>query len=399
MKRVLLISYVFPPEPSPGALRPSYLARYLPQFGWEATVLTHSAGVPPFSADVVRTEDVALWFSRLPYRLQDAILVPDTTVRWVPRALETGTELLKTRTFDAILGTALPASVHVVGAALARRSGLPWIADYRDPWTPSSYVRRGPLRGAFEHRLERKLLAGASAITTISEPIAQHLRRVHAGKDVSVIPNGHDPAEWDTVPAHTPQRFDLVYTGSMYDGKRSPELLFRALDRLRAEGSETGRAARVHFYGPSSGNVTGAATQRGLGLAVRVHGVVSRGDAMRAQRSAAALLIFLNTDPATSHELGSKILEYAGARRPILAFGPRDSTVRAFIERHGLGWFASNEDEAVGAVQSAYAHFLKGSPDLENDTRALPSAVDVAREFARRLDAVSPARTAVKEAS
>ena len=392
--RVLLVSYVFPPEPSPGSARPSFIARYLPRFGWDVTVLTHSSGTPPFKADVEHAGDVLNWVGRLPFRVQDALLVPDATARWIPRAVARGRELLSHGGFDALLSTALPATVHLTAAALAKEFSLPWLADYRDPWTGSLYVRRPFPRSAFERAMEKRALCHARAITTVSEPIAQQLRALHPGKSVTVIPNAVDAAEWEPVRAQKPDRFDLVYTGSMYDGKRKPDILFAALAAMRAAGDAAALETAVHFYGPNSGTVPSAAAAYGLTECVHVHGLVPRADAMSRQRSAAALLIFLNTDPKTAGELGSKVLEYAGARRPIVAFGPPGSAVGEFLTRHRLGWFASTPEQAAAALRSAYEHFTSGSPDVQIDSRELPSATALAERFAYQLDSITRRRGA-----
>jgi glycosyltransferase involved in cell wall biosynthesis len=388
MKRLLLLSYVFPPQPSPGALRPSYLTRYLPQFGWDVTVLTNSSDPPPFDANVLHVAGAGgALISRLPFRLRDSLLMPDVTVPWIGPALRAGLKALRGRKYDAILSTALPASVHLAASRLARASSLPWIADYRDPWSGNAYVHRGALRTALEHHQERSALRAAQCLTTISVAIAEQLRTFHNRGDVYVIPNAYDPAEWEGIEQQHPARFDLCYTGSMYDGKRSPDLLFEAVARLRAERDPVGKAARIHFYGPNSSNVAISAERMGVTLSVSEHGVVPRREAMLAQRGSAALLIFLNMDSATATEMGSKFLEYIGARRPILAFGPQHSVMRDFIRRHRLGWFASDVDQAKQALRAAYAHFTGGSRDLQIDTQAFPTAPDLARRFAERLDA------------
>lgn len=408
MKRVLLIAHVFPPEPSPGALRPGYLAHYLPQYGWEATVLTQSVGTPPFPARVVTTGKVVSAFeSRLrsslaarstdPYSplrrrlraVKDMMLFPDATAPWIRVARGLGSNVLQREHFDAILSTALPSTVHVVAADLARRSGLPWIADYRDPWAGNAYVKRGPVRTFLEEHLERRLLRRAACITTISRPIAAQLETFHRRPDVHVIPNAYDPAEWEPIADVAPPRFDLCYTGSMYDGKRTPDLLFAAIAQLRTARDAAATAARVHFYGPNSDNVAQSAVRFGVTLNVRQHGVVARPQAMRAQRASAALLIFLNMDPATGTEMGSKFLEYLGARRPIIAFGPANSVMRDVIRRHRLGWFASDVEEAKAALRAAYSRFNAGTHELTVDSRAFPTARELARRFAERLDAVT----------
>jgi hypothetical protein len=407
MKRLLLVAQVFPPAPSPGALRPGYLARYLAQFGWNVTTLTETAEEPPFPARVIHTgsQSPALGdrirtriaaHAADPYspvrvmlrELKEMLLFPDATAQWMAPAIRAGSKLLSTEHYDAILSTAHPPSVHVVAWILARKYGLPWIADYRDPWAGNAYLRRGPLRSMLERLLERGMLHRAKAITTISQPIADQIGSFHRRRDVHVIPNAYDPSDWDAIPDTIPRRFDLCYTGSMYDGKRSPELLFAALAQLRAAGDPAGQAARVHFYGQNSDNVAGSALRCGVNLIVRQHGKVPRSTAMRAQRSAAALLIFLNMDPATAHEMGSKYLEYLGARRPIIAFGPPGSVMRPFIDKHGLGWYASNVTEAEHAIRSAYARFETGRIDVAFNAREIPSARQLAATFAGVLDAV-----------
>ena len=408
MKRLLLVTYVFPPAPSPGAQRPGYLARYLPQFGWNVTVLTNTAEPPPFPAKVVcagkssRPAAIAPIAGppnsplRVALRgLRELVLFPDTTALWMSPAIAAGTSILQEQRYDAILSTALPPSVHVIAWTLAKKFKIPWIADYRDPWRGNAYVRRGVLRLAAEGLLERGMIHRARALTTISEPIAEQLSAFHKRRDVHVIPNAFDPAEWDAIPDAKPQRFDLCFTGSMYDGKRNPELLFEALAQLRAEHDASGQAARVHFYGPNSSNVTASAARLGLSLQVRQHGAVPRANALLAQRSAAALLIFLNMDPATGKEMGSKYLEYMGAHRPIIAIGPKNSIMRDFIDRTGTGWFASDVEGCKAAIRHAYQTFQSGSYEARRDTSAIPSARNLARRFADVLDeavAQSPLR-------
>lgn len=391
MKRLLLVAYHFPPDAAAGAVRPGYLSRYLPEAGWDVRVLT-----------LPRTETPAQQLMRRPvsdtplvaalrnfrWQIKETLFFPDTTAAWIPGALKRGIKMLENEHFDAIVSTAHPPSVHVVGWLLARRSGLPWIADYRDPWADNAYLRRGPLRTAMERLLERGMIRRAQRITAISQPVAEQIAEFHR-RDVAVIPNAYDPADWNDIPQAAPARFDLCFTGSMYEGKRSPDLLFEAVARLRAKGDPAGTAARIHFYGPNSSNVDASASRCGVTLQVRRHGLVPRQQAMRAQRSAAALLIFLNMDPATAKEMGSKYLEYVGARRPILAIGPRESVMRGFLEEHGLGWFASTPEEAEHALRAAYARFASGEWEVSAESRDILTARQMAARFADLLESVS----------
>jgi glycosyltransferase involved in cell wall biosynthesis len=405
---LLLIAYAFPPEPVAGALRPGFLAKYLPEFGWEVTVLTRPIGHAR-TGDVVEAavfgEDAerrlrgrllsngtsASLTSPSPLRRalrwgREALYFPDRNAGWIVPAIRRGIELTRARRFDAVLSTAMPATVHVAGAAVASFAKLPWIADYRDPWSGNAYVTRGPVRRALEEALERLLIRRADAVTTISEPIAATLRAFHR-RAVAVIPNAADPAQFAGVAQARRERFGLCYTGTLYDGKRTPALLFEALAELRRE-RDPAADARVTFFGPNGDHVDELARAYGVDSLVERHGTVPRDEALAAQRNSSTLLAFLNMDEATASEMGSKIYEHAAARRPTIAFGPRASVVRDYVERHGLGWFASDLGEAKDALRRAYRRYAAGDGDLELAPGAIFHARDLARAFAERLESL-----------
>jgi glycosyltransferase involved in cell wall biosynthesis len=414
MKRLLLIAYHFPPEPVAGAVRPGYLARYLREYGWDVTVLTRPLGDPGFPCDTVtaglptaafqarmrQSFDARGMSSHSPLRsmlrrVKETMLVPDNTVPWVPGAIRAGLSATETKHFDAILSTALPASVHLVGAAIARKRNIPWIADYRDQWAGNYYAGRGPVRSTIERILERTLISRAATLTTISDAIAERLSQLHHRSDVHVIPNAYDPAEWTHLSDITPAKFSLCFTGNMYDGKkRSPELLFAALAALKSQNDPVS-AATVDFYGQASEFVGGCAERFGVSDNVHQHGIVPRAEAMKAQRAAAALLIFLASEPSTLHEMGSKFLEYLGARRPIIAFGPRESIMRSYIERNKIGWFASDLAEAQQALREAYSRYNAGEHEVAIDDATAPTARRLAEGFATVLDRVPVLQRAV----
>lgn len=386
MPRLLLVAHRLPPYPSAGALRPGFLMQYLPEFGWDVRALCApgNAAVPDTRSAQARTR-IPPALRRIGRAALDSLLFPDPAAPWMAQAVRTGRAMLAREPFDAILSTAHPPSAHAIAWLLARSSGLPWIADYRDPWAGNAYLHRGPVRGALERAFERAILRRAQRITTISDAVAAQIGAFH-GRSVTVIPNGYDPGAWSAVPDAPPAGFDLCFTGSMYDGKRSPDLLFAAIRSLRDAGEPAGHAAAVHFYGPNTAGVLEAAQRAGVADCVHLHGVVPRAQAMQAQRQAAALLIFLNMDPATAAEMGSKYLEYLGARRFIMAFGPQEGALRAFLERSGAGRYASGVQEAVLALDDAYRRFASGAWETSADAADAPTTNQMAARFADVLN-------------
>jgi len=406
VKRVLLIAYFFPPEPAAGALRPWYLAKYLPEHGWEATVLTrrfNGVNETPFTvirapelrrpSFVKSAADAPLVTGRPPSQFREIIksivYFPDSTVGWFPAAALKALSLEREHHFDAILSSAMPPTTHMVASLVARTSKVPWVADFRDPWIGPRYLKRGPIRSRIESVFERNVMKPAAALTAISISIASAIQTRHPSKEVHVIENSFDPDEWEDVPNAFPQEFRITYTGSLYDGQRSPDLIFAAAAKLK-ELDPFNSDMVFDFYGPDSSVVMHFAEAHGISAAVHYHGTISRHDALRVQRSSAALLILLSMDSQTADELGSKILEYAGARRPIIAVGPADSVVREIVESNKLGWYASTEEECLRALKAAHERFRQRDIILPaTELQGIRTARTLAADFAAVLNWVT----------
>ncbi|MDQ6781485.1 MAG: glycosyltransferase family 4 protein [Candidatus Eremiobacteraeota bacterium] len=400
------MTYYFPPQPDAGALRPGYLAKYLPQFGWEPSVVTRKhplasgSGCRIERAGVLGVPPPALGGTEhTPARprpktnalrtlAKKVIFFPDAAIGWLPGALKISHGLQKEQRFDAVISTALPATAHLVGSAVSRRYSIPWIADYRDLWTGYPYGNRGWVRRALDRQVERATVRGASLITTVSEDLAEKLQRIHRRVPVEVIPNGFEAASEGDPDAVIPQ-FRFCYAGMLYGGERNPEALFAAIAKLRATDEPAGHAARFIFFGPDRHFVQELAARYGLDDVVDARGIVSHEAVVREERASAVLLILLKDDPATAAETGSKIFEYIATRRPILAFGQRESVLRSLITKNSLGWFASDVDECASAIKSAYQQHVAGIYErVTTSTWTLLTAREVSARFASMLDRV-----------
>ncbi|HEY1729328.1 MAG TPA: glycosyltransferase [Candidatus Baltobacteraceae bacterium] len=358
-RRALIVAYHFPPEPASGALRMGYLAKYLPEFGWDAVVLTRRrTGTGRVAATLPRLAAKPV-FAPLRSRLRDVVFYPDRASWWIPRAILAGLRMYRRQPFDVILSSAMPASAHVVGWALSSMLRVPWIADYRDLWNGNPYVSEPPWRAKSLLQLEKRLLRKAARITTITPSLASALRLSH-GREALVVPNTLDAEEWRDVPYEEPADFRIVHAGTLYGGVRSPERLFAQIAELRAQNEAAGLGARIDFYGHDSGNLLELASRYQLCDAVRYHGVVERSAAMRAERGAALLVVIQNSDPRTASEYGSKIFEYHAAGRPVLALGPDQSVLRGYVGENKIGWFASTDEELREALCAAHRAFTEG---------------------------------------
>lgn len=265
-KTLLMLAYYWPPLGGPGALRPVKFAKYLPRFGITPKIVTrrdisyHSYD-PSLAADaagikVTRTEslDPARVLYRLgmrDYRVKDwhgvvkrAVNVPDNKLPWAPFAYDAARKMA----FDAILVTAPPFSAFITGYYLARRTGRPFIADFRDAWLEYPFIRyRGPFQKGFVRLWEAKIVAAAEWITVVDENIREALAArypKHRGK-ISVIPNGYDPD--DFAPSGRPEVFTISYLGTVR-AERDPGNVLRAVDGLLAKRIGLGKV-RFKFIG------------------------------------------------------------------------------------------------------------------------------------------------------
>ena len=258
-RHLLLISYYFAPTPSVGSVRAGGIAKFLPQFGWRVTVVT--PGRPERSvpnSSIRETGDASLaanlkgWLglstdtalkdawaastrdtrARLRARViefvKGVVAVPDTYRGWVRHATTTARAVFREDPFDTVLTTSPPVSAHLVGRAVAKSCGVPWVADLRDLWSNDRNSTAPRWRRSIDRRIERRLLRDSSALVTVSEPLARELRVLHPRLPVHSILNGFDPDKRALAKGLTAD-FTLTHTGTFYQGRRDPTLLFEAL--------------------------------------------------------------------------------------------------------------------------------------------------------------------------
>jgi glycosyltransferase involved in cell wall biosynthesis len=390
----------------------AYLVKYLPNYGWDPIVLTRRMppGMVDRSTNVARVgRAFAMQSDRaavvpvlssstvnmLKDRAREIVFFPDRAASWIPAAIAGGVRASRSFGVDAIVSSAMPASVHVAASAIASITGLPWIADYRDLWNGNPYINEPAWRKMLLYGLERFSVGSASQIVTITQSIADVLSEIH-DRPVSVVPNAYDTEEWRDIPFVEPDAFRIVHAGSLYDGQRNPEPVLAQVAALRQSGEIAD--VRLDFYGPNPGPLLETARRLGIDDVLRYHGVTERRVAMEAERSAALLLIVQNADPRTASEYGSKVFEYQAAGRVILALGPAQSVLRSYVSSNALGWFASSDDEIRGALLEAYRAYRERRT-LRADLQDVRTADSIAESFADMLDAVTTLRSPMASSS
>lgn len=389
-KKVLMIGYAFPPRLAIGALRVAKFAKYLPQFGWEPSVITRSwegeRGLEePVGVRVIRTayRDRLRFFRRnrssygrgtprqekavsqdwqgahykiASFWVKECLAYPDESIGWKHYALEAANKLLEEKDIALIYSTSPPTTSHLIASEIQQETGLPWVADFRDLWTQNHYVRHSALRRLIERRLEKKTLATAAILVTVSAPLAEKLGRFHS-KSVEVITNGFDEDDYcGTSPPPTPY-FSLTYTGQIYSGKRDPSLLLAAVQELLKTGVIDPRRFRIRFYGPDGGLVEKLAARFGVEEVVNCGGIVPYIEAVRRQRESTALLLLNCQAPEEKGVYTGKVFEYLGARRPILVIPGNEGVVDELMRETRAGIVAGTKEELTRVLSDWYCQF------------------------------------------
>jgi glycosyltransferase involved in cell wall biosynthesis len=364
----------FPPAGGGGVQRPLKFATHLPALGVETHVLapddpkwihTDDELQPPTQAWVHRARylgpkgrrpaeelhgrrglDRASRQARLFAR---RLLVPDENVSWNLTAIPAAIRIARAEGIDAVITTSPPVSVHLVGAAVKRAVGIPWLADLRDSLLAHPHRRSESLavrtKGRADAFVGRLVARHADAIVAASDAIAEETRALSPAGRIVTIANGCDFDDFAGLQYTPSERFRITHAGSFF-GKRDPRPFLQAL----ADSGLDDVVAR--FVGDFRSADREFAESLGLGSRLEVHPYVPRRRSLELQRDSEALLLLIpDADGRGKGVLSGKVFEYLAAERPILAAVPPDGAAARLVEETGAGVVAAPDD--VSALRAA----------------------------------------------
>ncbi len=420
MKRVLVISYSFPPASNMGSHRILRFVRHLREFGWEPVVLTawvNDASQTdasllermPRDARIERVSGVdltGLWRAlrgggpsagqspsgrglALTTFLNRWVMIPDKFFPWIRPAVRAAETMLRAEKFDAIYSTSDPLSDHLVGLRLAQRTGVPWVAEFRDLWLGSPYFARAhptALHRALHALLERRVVAGATALVALSRGIGCYFEKTYNRK-AQVIYNNFEPEDYPYV-APSAGKFTVLYTGAMYSS-RSPEPFLAGLAEFVRQQQLTPAQVEFVWLGSSHDlDVRGMAERLEVLPFVRLEGRVAHAEALRRTQSASVLLTIQS--PEDNIHVPGKLFEYIGAGRPILAVS-QPCEVTELVRSHGVGRVAGpSAPEVAAALNEMWTSWRRGEwRETTRDERMRFGAAARTRELAELLEQAS----------
>jgi glycosyltransferase involved in cell wall biosynthesis len=360
--RILLISYWFPPDPQVASLRVGGLARHLAASGHDLRILTRPSSAAPQTAPPAAPG--TLDPLRRHYRALRQI--PDARADWRKPALAHAATLLAGWQPHLILASGPPHTGLLVARDLSRQLQIPFVADLRDPWASDPYSTDPAWRRLLDQWLERQTLRHAAGLVAVSPVVAAQLVKRY-DVPVRLVMNGYDP---DLLPGPTPRdggaKLRILYTGTLYEGRRDPTPLFQALATDRSLAAKI----QIDFLGPNPGEVLPLATSLGIADAVRVLPRVPHDQALRRAAAADVLLLLQRNHPEDAGNIPAKVFEYLAVRRPILLLGYPNGVVAQMLRDRHAG-IVSNTPIDIAHHLRAWTNTLPNGPDtLPESSRA-----------------------------
>jgi glycosyltransferase involved in cell wall biosynthesis len=399
MKRILIITYYWPPSGGAGVQRWLKFSKYLPEFGVEPIVLTVDPEQASYAQkDVTLMNEVTCkvyttptfelynlykWIARkkeIPYggfanekkpgfaqkvmrALRSHLLLPDPRKGWNRHAYKKAAALIREFGIDTVVTTSPPHSTQLIGLKLKRNFGIRWVADLRDPWTDIYYYKDLYHSAFSKHvdlKLEKKVLLHADKVITVSKALSrifeQKVPAAQAGK-FFVIPNGFDISDFDYSIQPSSHKFTVAYTGTI-TGDYPIDAFLDAL----AELSETAKDLAVKFVGKTPTSIVAKVKEKGLEDVVTFKGYVPHNESVRCLMESHALLLIIPNVPNNEGVLTGKLFEYIGSARPIIAIGPVQGDAATIIAQSNSGQMFgyTNKESILAYLQQLYSQYKTG---------------------------------------
>jgi len=398
-KKLLIITYYFPPAGGPGVQRWLKFVKYLPEFGVQPIVYIPENPTYPIIDEGLRSQisdkviilknkiwepyQLASVFSKnktkkissgiFPHKKKQTFLdktflwirgnlfIPDARVFWVKPSVSYLEKYIQENDIDIIVTSGPPHSLHLIGLELKQKLNVKWFADFRDPWTTIGYHKALRLSGyaAKKHKeLEQKVLNAADKVIVTSKTTKTEFQAI-TNKPITVITNGYDV---ENVEKQTlDSKFTLAHIGSFLSD-RNPNFLWECLVELLTEIPNFKSHLEIKLIGAVSQEVLDSIEDFKLKGYLNLLGYVSHHEAISHQKKSQVLLLIEINSEDTKSIIPGKLFEYMVSNRPIIAIGPQGSDFADIIKETNTGVFFdyTEKEKLKSVILDFYNQFLEG---------------------------------------
>ena len=388
MKKVLVILYYWPPAGGSAVQRWLRFCKYLPEYGWEPTVVApENAFYTDLDKELVAEIPANLKIIKIPIRephriykvfvglkkeenigaymsmkteprglakikndlsvwIRSNLFIPDARIFWIRPVSGFLRKYLAANKFDAIITTGPPQSIHLIGLKLKTSITIPWIADFRDPWTSTDLHSALKLTRYAEKKhisLESKVIRAADHIIAIGNDMKNEFQKIGA-KNISVVMNGYDESDVRTENIEPDQKFSIVHLGTL-PATRNSSALWKVLSEKAKTDKQFAGDLSIHLIGTVDFKVAQEIEALNLKDYLSITKFVKHNEGMEILRRSAVLLLLINRSKNARGVITGKIFEYLAVGRPVLLIGPVDGDAAAIIRETECGHCAGFDDE------------------------------------------------------
>lgn len=384
-KTVLIITYYWPPSAGAGVQRWLKTVKYLREYGWEPVVYTPENPEAPATdnsllkdiPEGVKVLKQPIWEPYSFYKkflglkkdekinagfltekkkpglaekiavwIRGNFFIPDARKYWVQPSVEYLAKYLRSHPVDALVSTGPPHSMHLIALGLKKKTGIPWLADFRDPWTNIDFYDKLMLTksaDAKHHELEKSVLQNADVVTSIGRQMADEFLQLGA-KRVEVVANGFDEADFSFSTIMLDNKFSISHIGSI-NKDRNNETFWSAVKELCDELPAFKEKLQLKLVGKTDHAVLESLNKYGLQKYLEKTEYLPHDEVLKKSMSTQVLLLLLNNTPNAKGIMTGKFYEYLAAKRPIICTGPQDGEAAKTLEETAAGKVAGFEDK------------------------------------------------------
>lgn len=439
MKKVLIISYYWPPAGGGGVMRWLKMSQYLfSDSDWEPILFTaenagylvkdeslvhqlpkglkiikhpivepnnflSKLGLNKFKKNVAAggigsknksasiIEKTMVW-------IRSNLFVPDARFLWIKPATKRIIKEIKSLDIDAIITTGPPHSMHLIGLNIKKKTGLPWIADFRDPWTFIDYFEDLNLSQSARKkhfRQEKSVIENADALVTVSQSWADDFEKLY-GKKFKLITNGFDPADFKlSDDIQLDEKFTITHIGSLNKDRNSP-VIWQALAELCQENADFKEQLEVQLIGNITSELEEDLTDLKLIDHVKIVSHISHKKVIEIIQKSNLLLLLINNTSNKSGIIPGKLYEYLAAKRPIISIGDQEGDSAKIINATKAGkMIGFAEKEVLKETLLDYFHLSPSIDSAQNDFKQFSSEniekysrKNLAMDYAQLLDSI-----------
>ena len=428
-RKVLIITYYWPPASGPGVQRFLKISKYLTDFNWQPVILTvQNTSASSFdtslekeiseSIDVFKTKTFEPFevynqlagnkgkqpgtgliglesnkglFKKLSLFIRANFFIPDARKGWCRFALKEARKIIKENQIEAIITTGPPHSTHLTGLALKKEFGLPWIADLRDPWTNIFYNKYFPRTIRTKKKdqyLEDSVIMNADLVTVVSKGLQDEFE--NRAKKSEIIYNGFDPADIPETKTIKSERFILSYVGN-FKPNQNGIAFWESIFELKNEIPDFQDNFKINLTGNLNSGIFEIIEKYLLNDIVETNSFVSHSEAIKLMVNS-GLLLFIIPDTDSNHLIiTGKLFEYIASGTPVLSIGPAKGNAAEILRDSGRDTMISYDDKnkIKEIIKKYYSDWINSSGELykhpETDNQKFSRKFQ-AKQFADQLD-------------